>query len=124
MAGKGKDVIVLYFGDADDKGRQIPESAITDIRAWSDTPFKLVHGGLTRSQAIRLRLPQDPENPGKWQWDALSDEQAGGIILTTLRQTIGSSDYQRRLWHAVKTSQRKTKRWVNRARRALEDVDA
>jgi len=75
-----KPIVILYFGDCDKKGKQIPESALRDIRKWCDTEFEFIHCGLTLEQAKKLNLPENPEKPGEYQWEALTDEQAKGII--------------------------------------------
>lgn len=84
----GKPIVILYFGDLDDKGLQIPESAAADIRKWSDAEFEFIHCGLNAEQVERLGVPEDPERPGKYQWEALTDDQAHEIISTAIGEWI------------------------------------
>lgn len=116
----GKKVIILYFGDADEKGQSIPENALRNILPWagnpSDSDFRFVVGGLTKQQALRLRLPKNPERPDEWQWDALSDELAQEIIETTLRENVDVN----RLDLAIKEASDKKAKWKNKARRLLQ----
>ncbi len=80
MAKSGKSITILYFGDCDAKGKVIPFSALKDVKRWmgvhqSHMQFHVV--GLTVEQAHRYGLPENFERPGQWQWEALSDAQAG-----------------------------------------------
>lgn len=111
-----KPVVVLYFGDLDPKGLDIPRSAMKDIYPWylqqldqklrdKHGQLKLVDGngdpndgqelwkdssdnfifhraGLSKIQVKRSRpkIPENPEKPGTYQWEALSDRQAKTLI--------------------------------------------
>lgn len=117
MVKKGKQVTVLYFGDRDDKGDEIPENALKDVRPWCNgAPFRFVPGGLTRDQTTRLQLPENPERPGQWQWEALSDDQAREIILGTLRGAVDVPALEA----AVQRADRRTRKWTARAWEAFE----
>ena len=76
----GKPVVVLYFGDDDPKGQLIPQSALNDIRAWCRVPFTYVRVGLNEGQGEEMGIPDNPEKPGTYQWEALDDDQAGRMI--------------------------------------------
>lgn len=76
----GKPIVVLYFGDYDDKGEEICRSALKDIRRWCDVEFDLIWCGLTKEQAEKYEIPENPEKPGQYQWEALDDEAAAEII--------------------------------------------
>jgi hypothetical protein len=80
----GKPIQILYFGDHDPKGYKILESALRDIRAWCKIPFSLERVGLTAEQARLFKIPEQPDKPGCFQWEALNDEQAKELILTSL----------------------------------------
>lgn len=81
-----KPVRILYFGDHDKKGKQIPETAISEIRHWAKVEINFMHGGLTLEQAKKYNLPRNPEKPNEYQWEALSDRQAREIIDSTLKK--------------------------------------
>ena len=118
MVTKGKRVTVLYFGDADEKGGQIPQSALKDIRSeCGGAEFEFVHGGLTRDQAKDLGLPKNPERPGQWQWEALSDSQAREIILSTLRGNVDVAALTR----AVQAARRRRAGFLRWLRGRLEE---
>ena len=92
MAEKyGKPIFALYFGDADKKGLQIPKSAVNDVRKWCGIDFELVRCGLTREQAEKYKLPENPDRPGQYQWEALSDKKAGKIISKAVGKYIDQS---------------------------------
>jgi len=90
----GKPIHIYYFGDYDRKGLTIPQSAWRDIRAWAGgllinqgvKPEKLneilnIHRiGINLEQVEELKLPENPERPGTYQWEALDDEQAQQLI--------------------------------------------
>ena len=76
----GKPIVILYFGDLDPKGLQIPVSAVKDIREWTDAPFHFIRCGLNPGDEITYGIPENPDKPGTFQWEALSDEAAERII--------------------------------------------
>ncbi len=81
-----KPIVILYFGDCDKKGEQIPKSALEDIEEWCSVDFEFIPCGLTLEQAKAFKLPEDPEKPDKFQWEALSDEQAKKIICNNIKK--------------------------------------
>lgn len=90
----GKPLHIYYFGDYDRKGLTIPQSAWRDISTWAGAllinqgvnPDKLdeilnIHRiGINPEQIEELNLPENPEHPGTYQWEALEDEQAEELI--------------------------------------------
>lgn len=82
-----KPVKILYFGDLDDKGRKIPESAFRDIRTWCSVPFEYERIGLNPEHVEKWSIPENPEKPG-YQWEALEDHAAGELIQTALNNNI------------------------------------
>jgi hypothetical protein len=114
-----KKVIILYFGDADEKGKIIPESALKDIREWCENDFEFVFGGLSVEQAVDLKLPENFERPGQWQWDALPDKAAGKIIMDTLKASVDVAA----LKNAVKKAEAREKKWRTTAWKLLEVND-
>ena len=75
-----KEIIILYFGDLDTAGATISEVVERDVREWCDADFEFIHCGLTLAQARRYNVPENPEKPGEYQWEALPDEGASDII--------------------------------------------
>jgi len=75
-----KPVRILYFGDYDPKGQQIGASAMKDVRAWCDVDFNFTNCGLTLAQAIEYEIPENPDKPNEYQWEALNDVGASEII--------------------------------------------
>jgi hypothetical protein len=76
-----KPVKILYYRDCDRKGFQIPKAALKDIRAWCSVPFDFETVGLTEEQAKGFGLPENPEKPGSFQWEALDDRDAKKLIV-------------------------------------------
>lgn len=83
-----QEVVILYFGDLDDKGQSIGESAMRDVRKWSYGTFTAYLAGLTPEQADEMTLAENPEHPGSYQWEALTDDQAAGLITEALDEFI------------------------------------
>jgi len=83
-----KPLQILYFGDYDKKGFQIIESAIRDIKAWCKTDFSIERIGLTLEQAKAFNLPENPDHPNAYQWEALDDAQAKQLILDSLNRYV------------------------------------
>ena len=88
---------VLYFGDRDAKGDQIPETARKDIEKFIHKhinlapgymPYNWIRCGLSTEQATKLKLTTDPERKGKYQWEALTDPQAREIIEDSLNKYV------------------------------------
>lgn len=90
-----KPITIYYFGDYDPKGITIPLSAWSDISAWAValvarhdrallTParhnIRLHRVGLNYGDEVAFNIPENPERPGTYQWEALADEQARGLI--------------------------------------------
>jgi hypothetical protein len=82
----GKPIKALYFGDWDEKGRTIPESALKDIRAWCNVDFEFYRCGLNKEHIETFKLPEQPDKPGCFQWEALSEDQARKLILGNLER--------------------------------------
>ena len=83
----GKQIIVLYFGDNDKHGNQIPKSAVADIKYWCSQrgiEFDFYRAGLNDGQELKFNIPENPEHQGTYQWEALSDEAARTIITQAL----------------------------------------
>lgn len=79
-----KKVIILYFGDLDPKGKQIPNSAVADILPWSGLTegvnFEIVRCGLNPEHISKYAIPENPDKLGEYQWEALDDTSAREII--------------------------------------------
>jgi len=115
MSRAGRRVIILYFGDADAKGAQIPENAIRDIRPWARSPFEFHVGGLTVEQALEFGLPENFERPGQYQWEALGDDQARNIVEGTLHEHVDIGAIEA----AIAQAQAEKAYWHRRAKEAL-----
>lgn len=86
----GLPVHVLYFGDHDTKGKQIPESAMADVRAWvaPGTELRFTRIGLNADHAERFGIPEKPEKPGTYEWESLSHADAGTLIAEGLASVV------------------------------------
>ena len=83
-----RPIVILYFGDLDPKGLQIPESAAVDIEEWSNVAFRLIRCGLNPGDELRYGLPENPDKPGEYQWEALGDDDARDLILDNVAQHV------------------------------------
>lgn len=98
-------VTVLYYGDLDEKGMQIPNSARTDVVAFAGSyfgskvgslfadleeaqreldafmdGFRFVRVGLNEEHIAVYNIPENPERPGTYQWEGLDDAAAEELI--------------------------------------------
>lgn len=106
----------LYFGDSDDKGRKIPVAAMKDIQKWCKHPIEFVWCGLTEEQAEKFNLPENPEEPGHYQWEALTDPQAREIIS----QAMAHNGVDTELIKAkIEEGERITKEWQEKIKRLM-----
>lgn len=83
-----KPVVVLYFGDLDDAGLTIPNSALADVRRWCGVDFEYVRGGLNHGDEVRFNIPENIDKPGAYQWEALSDTGARELLEGNMRKYI------------------------------------
>jgi hypothetical protein len=88
LSRKGKPIIVLYYGDYDRKGIQIPISAFSDIRSWTHAEFDFIRVGLNPDHIGLYNIIENPMKPGEYQWEALDDNAAHHLITGTLDQYI------------------------------------
>ena len=83
-----KPIAILYFGDYDEKGLEIPFNATRDIEKWCNVDFEFHVMGLTLEQIHKYPLDENPDKPDQYQWEALRDENAGEIITNALEKFI------------------------------------
>jgi len=86
-----KPIVILYFGDCDRHGKQIAASSITGhkgLAKWCNISFELIWCGLTPDQAIQYKIPENPDKPGEYQWEALPDYAAQEIIESNIKKYI------------------------------------
>ncbi len=87
---------ILYYGDLDDKGLQIPESARKDVTYFASIiledhghdstrflrAFEFVRVGINEGQEDQYNIPENPDRPGTYQWEGLDDAAAAELIAT------------------------------------------
>lgn len=73
-------IIILYFGDLDPAGEVISDVVEREVREWSIADFEFIRCGLTPEQVQQYNVPENPDKPDEYQWEALSDEGAQEII--------------------------------------------
>lgn len=123
---------ILYYGDLDRKGEQIPDSAWKDVQYFAACIFterglldeefedwksqaKFIRIGLNREHVTTYNIPENPERPGTYQWEGLSDEGA--------RELIGLIDNYLNL-PALERVENEAERAVKHIRQALEDLES
>ena len=84
----GLPIVVLYFGDYDPAGLTILETAERDVENWCEVPFEVVRCGLNAGDGPRYGIAENPEKPGTYQWEALPDEGARGLITGSVARYI------------------------------------
>lgn len=85
----GMPTQVVYFGDLDPKGMEIPVSAMTDVEAWTRAQdFEWERAGLNPGDEARYDIAENPERPGTYQWEALDDGTAGELITSAVAPFI------------------------------------
>jgi hypothetical protein len=81
-------IVILYFGDYDPKGLQIPESAVRDIREWTMADFEFIRCGLNPEHPALYNIPENFDKPGTYQWEALDDAGAQDLIVNNVKQWV------------------------------------
>lgn len=79
---------VLYFGDLDTYGDAISDAVESDVKKWCSSKFRFVRCGLTLEQVQEYGVPENPEKPGEYQWEALSDYGASEIITSNVERYL------------------------------------
>jgi hypothetical protein len=115
----GKPMQFLYFGDCDEKGEMILKAAMKDVRRWCDQEIEIEAKwcGLTREQAKRFHVPKNPDKPGQYQWEALTDPQAKEIIELALAKFGVDVDLIKK---KAREGERLTKEWRKKIERSLK----
>lgn len=112
---------VLYFGDYDKKGGKIFDAAIEDIQEWCGHFVLFEWCGLTEDQAEKYNLPENPEKPGQYQWEALEDSQAREIIFEALATFQVNTDL---IKAKQEEGERVTEEWRKKIEKALKPLVA
>jgi hypothetical protein len=83
-------VHILYFGDFDNKGLQIPKSAMADIIDWVEpnTGLEFTRCGINHGDAERFNLPEKSLKVGTYEWESLDSDDAGTLIREGLEKVI------------------------------------
>lgn len=84
-----KHIVILYFGDSDDMGFKIPINAVNIMRyEWGCVNFEFVRVGLNEGDGEQLGMFENPDRPGSYQWEGLTDVQARKIITGAVEQYV------------------------------------
>lgn len=91
---RGKELIILYFGDYDPSGEDIPRSLIENLsRMGVDVKLKRI--ALNESQVIEWRLPPAPAKTGDSRtrnWDGLGQVELDAVeprdLVKLLRKSV------------------------------------
>jgi hypothetical protein len=71
----GAAVVVLYFGDLDTGGEIIGDAVDRDTHKWCGVDYKFIRCGLTLEQVKKYSVPENPDKPGEYQWEALAGDR-------------------------------------------------
>lgn len=84
----GRPVVILYFGDLDAGGECIEQVTRADVAKWCTVPFQFIRCGLNPGDPERYGIPENPEKPGEFQWEALPDDAAREIITENVGRFV------------------------------------
>lgn len=101
-----REIVILYFGDLDAKGEEIPKSATGDIEEWCEAPFRFERCGLNPGHEIEFNLPENIDHAGAYQWEALADSQAERLIKDSLKKHVDVDGLENAAMAAKTHSQR------------------
>ena len=85
-----RPIHILYFGDLDKKGLQIPRSAMNDVLDWinSDTEIEFTRCGINDGHAERFNLPEKSLKVGTYEWESLGSDDAEELIVEGLSKAV------------------------------------
>lgn len=109
----GKPVTILYFGDLDPAGSTIAEVVERDVRKWCGVDFRFSNCGLTKAQAAEWSIPENPDKPGQFQWEALSDLGAKKIIQESTKPFISHAAFSDIEDMEKKVTRRARREWLD-----------
>ena len=113
----GKPIVILYFGDLDPKGLQIPQSALDDIRTWSAADFAFIRCGLNPGDEVRFSMLENPDKPGTYQWEALDADHAAALITAEVGRYVDPAAFatvEAEEAEATARFQQQVKKWIKR----------
>ncbi|MFA6271005.1 MAG: hypothetical protein WC657_07415 [Candidatus Paceibacterota bacterium] len=111
----GLPIIILYFGDLDTAGETISDVVERDVRTWCSTDFEFTRCGLTLNQVKRYGVPENPEKPGEYQWEALSDTGAKEVIKGNVDKYLHHGAFE-----TVEDTEKQANEWIRRELVGLE----
>ena len=112
----GDSIIILYFGDLDSAGETISEVIERDVREWCAVDFEFIRCGLNSDQVQRYGVPENPEKPGEYQWEALPDMAAKEIISGHVDQYLRHDAFSE-----LETEERNAESWLRGELAGLAD---
>lgn len=118
----GKPCRILYFGDSDNAGKTIFSASTTGEKGflkWCAADVSVEWCGLTAEQARAMDVPENPDKPGDFQWEALTDEQAEKLIGQALQENLNISA----IAEARKTAAGKADRFAARLSAVIGGAD-
>lgn len=99
-------IVVLYFGDLDTGGQQIGLTVEEDVRKWTGVDFEFVRAALNPGDELRYNLPDNPEKPGQYQWEAVDHETASNIIKGAVARYVDYGEMDKIAELEAETTQR------------------
>ncbi len=116
----GQPIVILYFGDLDAGGECIEQVVRDDVTKWCDVDFDFIRCGLNPGDPERYNIPENPEKPGEFQWEALPDDAASEIITANVDLFIRHGALA-----AVKQQDREATAWLRgRLEKLADEYDA
>jgi hypothetical protein len=103
-----KPALILYFGDSDEAGKKIYDASTTGGKGflkWCDADVEVKWCGLNADQARAMDVPENPDKPGDFQWEALTDDQAREIIGHALQEHVDLDEIEAARKLALKKAQ-------------------
>lgn len=84
-----RPVKILYFGDWDWKGRQIPATVAIDANKWCAVDIELIRCGINEEHIKQFNILEkfDKESGEvKYQWEAITEQQAQSLIVNAIEK--------------------------------------
>lgn len=118
----GKPVHILYFGDYDSKGMEIPENAMRDIGEWAGCELNYTRVGINADHPDLFNLAG--KGDGTFEWESMDTEDAREILHAAMDEFMNVDDIEAKIETAEADSDAFSEEIIEALAELLEKAEA